>query len=353
MSAMKNASKHGKVSIIFTAEENGDLIGAEMLPKGYLDADYLINLDYSADTALYTGSTATADYVISSSYSKTTTNSNKAYRISISGLTGGDSSDTSESHPNPIVTIADLLTSCKSGGMVMNLSSFNGGESDGTFPKKATAVVVIDENDSEDFTNALDKSKSSFEDKYFTSDPNLKYEYKEVNVPQKVISSDDTANIVSLMYTTKNGVYKTTEDNGNGDTTAKACKSMISTKNGHFSLTICARCTTAAIMKDMTDTYKESAGLSDMKFSVKKSTDAWPYSDSGRLIDSFRTACQQGGLSSLDPEITFKKNECAVFYKKNKDLQMISFGVNNSDAFEQAKTLVYFLSLICNAQNSQ
>ena len=346
LAAMKNASIHGQVSLILTADIEGKHTGAKMLSRSYLNTDYFMNLEYSPETAVYTGSAATAEYSMSCPLTKSETAADKAYEITITGLSCVDSSDCSKKHPNPIVTIADLLTNCKSGGLIIELAEFNGGTSACKFPSSATAVIVVDQSSETKFLKKLEKCQDDFTDDYYNDQPNMDFEFKEVQVPSKVISEKYTSNILSLMYTTVNGTYSTTEEDGEGDPTALANKGSISTKED-FELSMCVRAADNGLLEEMDESYRKSAELSDMKFAIKDETPCWPFSDGGDFYKVLSSAGSQGGLDMPEPSSTFKKSECAVFYKKKNDINMISFGVNNGSSFEQSKTLVYFLSFIC------
>ena len=57
---------------------------------------------------------------------------------------------------------------------------------------------------------------------------------------------------------------------------------------------------------------------------------------------AYLSAAQQVDLS-FEPVWTFAENECAIFYEKRPDMDMICLGVNIQSGPETAKSLVMYL----------
>lgn len=86
-----------------------------------------------------------------------------AYKISISGLTGGTPDGRISSYPNPVKMFGDLLASFKTNSLIFELSSISGGNSSSSYPKNAEMVIVVSEDDVEKFTAKLDKAIEKFD----------------------------------------------------------------------------------------------------------------------------------------------------------------------------------------------
>ena len=68
----------------------------------------------------------------------------------------------------------------------------------------------------------------------------------------------------------------------------------------------------------------------------------WPFKENSELADSYMVAAQQMDIE-VEPEWTFAENECALFYNKRPDLDMICIGANIQEGQELAESLVLYL----------
>lgn len=344
LAALINVKENGKVAVLFTMNDNHAFDGAKRLTAGNLDSDYFIHLDSGENSAINTGTAGTSQYLMSLKYKRTPPIGTIGYKITIAGFEGGDSSQLSGSSPNPIIVLSNFITSCRASGLLVELADFEGGKSAATFPKRATITVSVDQTSETKFLTRANASRDKFLEKYLEKIPNLTYAIKKVHAPKSVISSDDSANILSLLYTTINGVYKTSGDNGDGDLIAMANMGKITIGNGKMKLSVLARSTSSSVLKEMLDSYHSTAYLSNASFKVVARTKIWPYSEENPFAKDFITVASTVGLKDLTAQPSFKQSECPIFYEKKKDIDMISFSVTNNDAFLDAKTLIVFLT---------
>jgi len=338
LTALSDTENHGKLTLIFI---NGKK-GAMNIPDKYLDTDNFINLTPCLQTSLYTGSAGTAEYQISKKMNYKSTTSSKAYKITISNCTGGDSSDRTKKHPNPIVTIGTLLNDCRRSNIIFDLSAFNGGENASTYPTYATATIVVNSNYEDKLVNKLKNAKDEYTNKYLKSESNMKYKITSVSVPSKVFTEEDTDSIMSLMYTLEDGVYKTSEKNGKGDILALSTIGRISTKNNELKINIFGRSLDSDVMKEMNKAFADTASLSDASFKILSSSTIWPSDSDNKLAKSFIVAASQIDVS-LKENSTFKENESAIFYSKNEKLNIISLGVNIQDGLSATESIILFI----------
>jgi dipeptidase D len=343
MAALLNVRENGKVSVLFTLRDGGNYTGARRINASLLDADYFINLDLGESGAILTG---TAGYTACRStlpYKTAAPSTTKAYKITISGLPGGDASGEGGLPPNPIVILSSLLTVNRANGLLLELADFGGGTSGAVYPSQAYAVVCLEQNSETRFLNRVASNQESFYDKYGKDYPDASYTFEEVALPSSVVASDDASRILSLLYTSKNGVARTSESDG-GDVLALANMGRLKLSGGVMTLDLGLRCLTDSLVPELLETYKASAYLSQATFKVLSETPGWPSAEETPLADLLDSAAADAGLKNLSVKAAFTQSECAVFYEKKKDIPMISFLVNNTDSFPDAKALVLFLT---------
>lgn len=344
LAAVKNLKENGKIGILFTATNNGEHTGAQRISADQLDADYFIHLESAEKSTVNVGSAATAEYEMSYTYEMSDPTATNAYQLSISGLSEEDSSVLKGAHPNAILLLSNFLIGCRASGMLVEIADFDGGKEAGTYPSAASATIMVNQNNEAKLLSRFASSLENFTDKYGDDFPDLSYTLLPVTAPVKVIQSDDAANLLSLLYTTINGVYKTSEEDGEGTTLAVANIGKLSTTSNKVTMNILARSVDDAILKEMAESYHATAFLSDAAFRTVRQTKAWPSDPEQDFAKNFIKVAKDSGLDGLSVSPTFLKSECVVFYTKKKDINMISFSVNNNDSFQDAKALLFFMT---------
>lgn len=342
LAVLANLREHGKVSVLFTLDNNGDYSGARRVQSSILDSDYFINLDIQDPSAIALGSPFLGEYRMTLNYSLAKPSTTKAYRISITGLPSDEASNLKGPHPNPVVILSNLLTVSRANGLIIELADFEGGTSSALYPQNAAVIVCVEQNSDGKFIKRFTDNQEDFYDKYGKELPDATYEMEEVPLPEQIIDSKDSARILSLLYTSRSGIYGTTDEDGN--LAALTNIGRISTSGNRMLLDLGVRSLSEQVRMELKETYQSAAYLSQATFKTITETTGWPAPASSDLSELLADAADEAGLKSLKIGGTFKTGESVFFYEKRKDIDMITFLVNNNDSMENAKTLLVFLT---------
>lgn len=338
LTALSDSKNHGKVTLIFTVPG-----GLKKLPAKYLKTDNIVALTERSGPRLFTGSASTAEYDISKTTTRSVPEGTKACKISISDCVGGDSANRDIKHANPIVAIGDALNSCRSAGMIIELSSFNGGGDSWDYPSSASAVIVYDDSVEDKLLTKLDSIRDDYRDKYLKSEPDMQYTVTPVTAPSKALSETDTSSIMNLMYTMKNGIYATTEDNNKGDILALTNVGYISTSGNKLDIKVFGRSIDKTVFKEMGKAYKDIAEITDCSFKIAETTPMWTPARKNTLADSMTIAGKKSDLD-LTANSTFMKNDGAILHSAaGSGTDVISLGIDIQHGFEFTKTLITFI----------
>ncbi|MCB6994476.1 hypothetical protein LI177_13395 [bacterium 210820-DFI.6.37] len=336
MTALYSAEEHGTLKAIFTLEKNGQATGANALGNAYLKGDNFISLTRKGDTALYNSVAASSDITASKKLKKETPQYTKAYRLVLEGTPYKSPYKYRGDYPNAIKTIGDLLASCQSSSILFELSSFTGGDSTDLYPSKAEAVIVLQENDVESFTKRFEKSYEKVEEYYDELEEPFLYTMEETKLPEKVISKEDTGNIVSLMYTIINGTYLKSDDD---EVMAVSNIGMVSTKDRRFRLKINAKSLSNTLMDEMCTIFETTCGLCDIKYKKETSSALWYLSESKSPLVS--------GLSKqLDttPSGALENKSVSALLSKNSKLNLVIWGTNKKDAVKELPSILGYIA---------
>lgn len=344
LTSMEKSTAHGPISVLLV--KSGC---AKNVPDKYLKADDLISLTERTSPRLFTGSAAQASTVVHKTLHETVPDSGTAFRITIKGCEGGDSAQRDRSHPNPIREIGSVLNDCRSDGIVMQIASFNGGKSDYSFVKSASATVCVASSEADKFESKFESAISKYKDKYIKHESDLSFTIEQVPMPSRAFTSSDTYSILSLLYTLDDGIYdpadesEDDEDSSKDDTlTAFANIGTISTENDELDIGIYLRSTDEKLYREMLKTYKDTAGLSDAGFKVVSSNPLWKSGNDGDLVKALVNIAEKNDIT-LEPGSTFMTTNAAVYADKNNKLDVAVLGVDMQDATELTTTLLMFI----------
>lgn len=348
---MSEQVNHGFVRAIFTPAGSEDFQGAENIASNYIKADRLIDLTFAEKTVFTVGSGGKNLYEFSTPLKWETPHNSAAYEISIEGLKSESSGITSGKHPNPIKTIGDFLAFAKSKGILIELASFNGGESVDTYPSQARATVIIHENDVARFEKWFEKDSKKFLDKYeelgdVETSSYITYTMSPVTVPELTISKEDSTKIFSLLYTTINGIYTKNEE---GDLLATSTIGTISTSSGNLDLGICGRSIDKAILADMDATFEVICGLNDSSYNKISEFPLWIKDEESDLLLSFTEIFKSEFDKKVKNKTVLRNTECAVFKQRNPELDILSMSIN----YENKVTEVLALQRLLEATSSE
>ncbi|MBN7772578.1 hypothetical protein [Clostridium aminobutyricum] len=342
--------KHGFIRVLFTANQNNDMKGAEDLSKNYLNADNLINLTHAGKTSFTIGSAGTSQYDFSKQLNWQAPTYPHAYEISIRNLNGGSSGILLGKHPNPIKIIGDFLASSKSNGVLIELGGFNGGQSVEEYPIEATAVVLINDSDVARFQKYFDTAASKFADKYQNSEENYTYTLTPIPSPPMVISKDDSTKVLSLLYTMINGIYFKSDD---GEVIAASNIGTIRTTTGNLDVSICSRSLDQSILNEMAATFGVICGLNDVNNDVLDGFPIWNVEKSNPLLTRLTDLFEKDYNKKIECQNTFERTECAIFKQKNEKLNILSMSINFENDLTEIEALYQFLENIKATQTTK
>lgn len=344
LTVAKNSEVHGSFKVIFMPCENGNMNGASSLSSDYLTDDtdfFFLGKSSSSKVSITTG--GYEEFSISDKLNRTSPVHDKAYKITMTGVPSQSLALRQQSLPNPIKQLGSLLASFKSTSFLFELSTFSGGSNAALTPSKASMTIVINSADEEKFIGKMDKAIDKFNEKYSDAFPDIVYSYKEVDVPEKVLTKKETENIISLLYTAPSGVYYKDDD---GNIVSVTNIGKISVKDSRLSIKGCLMSSSADIKDELHDLYQTIAGLCNVK--IHTETDYGIFSGGGassallnRFEDAFITYTDD---SKMIVEDAFETTACNILYERNSSMAMIYCGITENTKEKFAGSLITYLS---------
>ena len=136
--------KHGPLRVIITVNEEDGMSSGAMNPK-YLDAQYLINLDWEWLGSLCNSSAGGDFFSLSRRFTRKKASAGFiAMQLRLSGLLGGHSGvDINRGRLNALLGIATALDALAKADIPFELSDFHGGQARNAIPSSADAALWV------------------------------------------------------------------------------------------------------------------------------------------------------------------------------------------------------------------
>lgn len=338
---VKNNENTGKLTVVFTKENGHDFAGIKALSSRYFTNDTRVFCLNGGQKGLFaTKSGAGSTYRFTQSISHASPSLTKTYKITVSGLPGGQPDSKISATINPITKLESLLASLKSSNISYELASFTGGNNDSLYARSATMTIVVDANKEEAFIEKMDKQTKNFIEKNKETYPDITYTYKKTSLPSSVISSTNTSKFVNFMYTLFDGVYYKDDD---GNLVSINNISYIRTTGSAIKINSVAYSLDTANLKEIDTNEKTLCSLSGIGFKKTGSIPLWL----GKSDTTFTKAVSDAYNSFSGQSLTYTDSvtpSSASFVKsKNSKCSIIAVTVNANVVKDCTGSIITYL----------
>ncbi len=344
MCVAKNTENHGKVTIIFLSETNGDMSGASNLSSSYFTDDtQIFYLGHASSTKVSLNTGGYSYYTISKKITYQEPSYDTAYTITITGCPSVYLDSSINSYPNPIKILGEVLANFKSGSLLFELASFDGGESQSVTASSATMTIVINSTDENKFLTKMDKYIDKFTAKYGEAYPDISYTYEKVELPDEVFFGEDTDDLVSLMYTAFDGVY---EKDDNGNVIALNNIGAITSGTKKLTLNVASVSSDQTILDELSEAYSTICALCNMDYAMSDSGSIFSGAEiSADFLAEFEaTYLDYTGDSQLTEAPTVAYTPCSLLQEKNPNLQIIYCAITDSNKHKFSGSIITYLA---------
>jgi len=343
---VKNNENTGKLTVIFTQEAGHDFSGVKSLSSKYFTDDsnvFCLNGGQKGLFALKSGASST--YTFTEAVDHKTPSYTKAYKITITGLPGGQPDSKISKVVNPITKLESLLASLKSSSIGYELASFNGGNDSTLYAKSASITIVVDADKETSFKDKMDSQTQKFNEKNKDDLPGAKYSYKAVAMPSSVLTTESCSKFVSFMYTLFDGVYhgSNNSDNNNDETMAINSIGTIRTTDTSIVINSVAYSLDKATLSEIDSGNKTLCSLSDVSYKKTGSIDLWTGKSNSAFAKAVSDAYDKYTSQALTYTDSVTSSSASFIKQKNKKCNIMCITVNDNVVKDCTGTLVTFL----------
>lgn len=312
---------HPDFEAVFTSNEEIGLLGATALDAKNISGKMLINVDSDMEGIFTVGCAGGARVDISLPL-KAKTYIGKIYTLTIGGYKGGHSGvEIDKNRANAIKSAAEILSALQD----VRIAKAEAGSADNAIPSDAI-VMFTTKSSIFEISDVINDVKDALPE----SEDGAKFNV-EMNISSaKVLSAQDSANILSLITNMPNGVTRMSEDiEGLVETSLNMGIMKLGGKS--LDLTISVRSAKGKAKAKLIEKIKEIATSHGASVSVRGEYPAWEYRKDSTLRDVMcRVYTEMYGKDPI--VVTIHAGlECGIFSDKIPGLDCVSIGPDNQD----------------------
>jgi dipeptidase D len=321
-----NEIEHGSLECLFTVDEETGLTGAFGLQSGFLKSSILLNLDSEDEGQLFIGCAGGQDTLAWLPYDYEPEPENAtAFKIMVSGLTGGHSGDDINKGRGNANKILNRFLWENLMQFDLKLSEFDGGNLRNAIAREAFAVVVIPEEKNTEFTQKLTEFKNTVKAEFSVTEPGLEIQIHEVDVPEKVIDDESFFYLTNAIYGCPHGVLAMSPSLENFVETSTNLAS-VKFQDGEIQITTSQRSSVESEKMDATNMVTAVFKMAGARIKTSEGYPGWkPNPDSPIVALSAKSYKK---LFNTEPEVLaiHAGLECGLIGDKYPQMDMISFG---------------------------
>ena len=316
-----NSIQHPAIEALFTIDEETGMTGAFELEKGILDGQILLNLDTEDDDEFSIGCAGGIDTNSSKLYTQEKIAEGVGFEIIVKGLKGGHSGmDIHLERGNANKIMNRILALAIDSNL--RISEIDGGSLRNAIPRESIAKIVVD---SQVFLNQLDVLASDIKNEFIKSEPGLVIEVNNVDSINHGLSLIDSKEVVNVIYSVFNGVYKMSQSiDGLVETSSSLARVIL--KDGSFITQSLQRSSVDSSKLDISKTVGASFLNIGADVEHSGSYPGWAPNTDSEILDVMVSLYKK--MFNSDPKVQacHAGLECGILNERYPGLDMISFG---------------------------
>lgn len=201
--------KHGPIECLFTVDEETGLSGAFALKSGFFEGKILLNLDSEDEGEIFIGCAGGIDTIATFRYTKEQTPfGSVAFKIKVSGLTGGHSGDDIHKGLGNANKILARFLYQEFNSLQVALVDFDGGNLRNAIAREAVAWIVIPASHRDQFQIDFEQFEKAVMDEYLKTEPNLEMYITPTETPYQVMNHSTARNLLNALVACPHGVLE-------------------------------------------------------------------------------------------------------------------------------------------------
>lgn len=319
--------EHGPIECVFTRDEETGLTGAFGMQPGFMDGQYLINLDSEEEGQIFVSCAGGINTTSKFSYARETAPADSFFlEISLKGLKGGHSGDDiNKKRANAIKILARFLYQ-EQEKTALQVAQFHSGKVHNAIPRDGKAIFCVPSSKKEEVKAAWNVFTKEVEEEFHVTDPEMVWAMTSVEA-ESVLPQQTSINLVRALQAVDNGPLTNCQDEALAwmvETSSNVAS--VRTEEDTCTIVSSQRSNVMSNLRNMANTIKATYQLAGAEVVQSDGYPAWKMNANSKLQKIAVAAYKK--LFGKEPEVLgiHAGLECGLFSEKYPGLDMISFG---------------------------
>ncbi len=318
--------KHGPVEALITADEETGMFGANDLPEGELNGDYLLNLDSETWGKFVIGSAGGVDITATLDYKEVETDAeDAAVKVTLKGLKGGHSGlEIHEGRGNANKLMVRFVHAAIQ-EVEARLASWNGGNMRNAIPFKAEVVLTLPKENVAALKELVEDWKVEFIEEYKGIEEGIEFFAEEVETPKNEVPQEIQDNLVDAIYACHDGVLRMIPSIPSVVETSSNL-AIIEIGEGKASFKILARSSNEEMKHYIMESLQSCFNMAGMKVEFSGSYGGWDPNTESPLLHKLKEIYKKQNGEDAIEQVDHAGLECSVILGKYPNLDVVSMG---------------------------
>ena len=286
----------------------------------------LLNLDTEEWGGLCIGGASGVDVNVTFHTAQVeTADTDVAVCLKIDGLRGGHSGmDINLGRANANKLLARFLKFAAANYESM-LVDFNGGNMRNAIPRSAVATVTIDEEDYDDFLEAVDEFEDMFRSEFESTEPGLSFSARKVDLPPTGIDEMTADDLINAIQAAPDGVVRMNPDMP-GMVQTSSNLAIVKTGEGTITVNFLVRSSMESERDDVVSSIDSVFRLADAHVETSGEYPGWKPDVNSRALAVVKSTYAE--LFGAEPDVyaVHAGLECGILADSYPNWDMVSFG---------------------------
>ena len=319
--------EHGPIECVFTRDEETQLTGAIGMKSGFMNGDYLINLDSEDEGQFFVSCAGGRSTIATFSVEREEAPAGYFFmEAAVKGLVGGHSGDDINKKRANAIKLLTRFIYAEMQKTDVRLVSFNSGKLHNAIPRDGKVVFAVPAADKEMVKADFNIFVAKVEDEFHVTDTTMKFALTSTDAAA-VITKAVGDNIIFALQAVDNGVFAMCQDEALDwlvETSSNVA--AVKTTDNEVEVLSSQRSCMMSNLDNMCNTVAAAYRLAGAKVITTDGYPAWKMNPQSKLVDI--TAETYRKLFGKEPKVLgiHAGLECGLFSERYPNLDMVSFG---------------------------
>ena len=319
--------EHGPIECVFTRDEETQLTGAIGMKSGFMNGDYLINLDSEDEGQFFVSCAGGRSTIATFSVEREEAPAGYFFmETAVKGLVGGHSGDDINKKRANAIKLLTRFSYAEMQKTDVRLVSFNSGKLHNAIPRDGKVVFAVPAADKEMVKADFNIFVANVEDEFHVTDTAMEFALTSTDAAA-VITKAVGDNIIFALQAVDNGVFAMCQDEALDwlvETSSNVA--AVKTTDNEVEVLSSQRSCVMSNLDNMCNTVAAAYRLAGAKVITTDGYPAWKMNPHSKLVDI--TAETYRKLFGKEPKVLgiHAGLECGLFSERYPNLDMVSFG---------------------------